>query len=436
MPDDRVIVVGTTSDYISLLSQRYPDRILFVTDTAERKKWPLAAPAQAAEIVCDLLVSDEAIEAVKNHLEQAGYRAGGIVSFDCESMSLAARLAEALALPYPSPAAIVNARSKFLSKQLWQEAGVPCPKVALVHHLPDLLAFFEETKHPVVVKPLTGSGSELVFACESKQDCIWAHRSVASRLAHHPNTRMYLANGAAAEAIDPRKVYSVEELIQGREYSCDFIMEENRFEIIRIAQKIPAPDRPLGTIMAYVLPGVLPGEMNFEDFRQQIYLAAKALGLTRAMGMVDFIVRRNVAYLLEMTPRPGGDCLPELMRRSSGFDILGSALDFSENKPVVIPDRSQWKRLVGLRLFAAQNGTIKNIDTSAIQNDSRVLSCQLKIGPGHEVILPPDDYDSQLLGTIIFEPTRAFKIKAECLEIAGLLKLDMETPSWAIPKTS
>ena len=84
MPDSRVIVVGTTSDYITLLSQRYPDRIVFVTDTAERKKWPLAAPVGADELVCDLLSTDDVIAVVQDYFESTGRRASGIVATCCE----------------------------------------------------------------------------------------------------------------------------------------------------------------------------------------------------------------------------------------------------------------------------------------------------------------------------------------------------------------
>jgi len=436
MSSTRVIVVGTTSDYISLLSRRYPDRILFITDTAEREKWPDIGLEEGAELLCDLTAFENILKALTDHNQRHDFVISGIVSFDCESMALAAYLAEAMSLPYSNPEAISNSRSKFISKQLWQAAGVTCPAVSLVNNISDVIGFFEQVKHAVVLKPLTGSGSELVFSCESKQDCLWAHRQLASHLAHHPNVRMYASGNGPSEKIDPRKVYIVEEMIQGREYSCDFVMDEDRFEIIRIAQKIHAPDRPLGIIMAYVLPGILPGEMDYEAFRRQLHQAALALGLKRTLGMVDFIVRRNEAYLLEMTPRPGGDCIPELMYRSSGFDILGAALDFAEGKPISLPDPTRWKRLVGLRLFADREGVIKSIDDEAILKDGRVLLSQLKVGPGHEVILPPDNYDSQLLGTVIFKPTRTFNIKTECLEIAGLLKLVMETPKWAISNIS
>jgi hypothetical protein len=36
MPDKRLLVVGTTSDYIDHICTRYPGRALFVTDPAER----------------------------------------------------------------------------------------------------------------------------------------------------------------------------------------------------------------------------------------------------------------------------------------------------------------------------------------------------------------------------------------------------------------
>ena len=40
----------------------------------------------------------------------------------------------------------------------------------------------------------------------------------------------------------------------------------------------------------------------------QLKSAAQAVGLTRALCMVDFILQANELVFLEIAPRPGGDC--------------------------------------------------------------------------------------------------------------------------------
>ncbi|MBI9091692.1 MAG: hypothetical protein JEZ12_20985 [Desulfobacterium sp.] len=46
--------------------------------------------------------------------------------------------------------------------------------------------------------------------------------------------------------------------------------------------------------------------------------------------MVDFIIRNHQPVLIEMPPRPGGDCLPFLLLEAVDLDIIRLALDFYE----------------------------------------------------------------------------------------------------------
>jgi biotin carboxylase len=181
-----------------------------------------------------------------------------------------------------------------------------------------------------------------------------------------------------------------------------------------------------GTTLAYVLPSRLPGPLRIDPFRLQLRNAARALGLNRAVCMVDFIMHEGGAYLLEMTPRPGGDCLPQTIFQSCGLDMLGLALDFAEGKPIVLPVASSWIRLVGLRLMAKKSGMIKNIDDRELRQDSRVKELRLKRRPGQRVVLPPDDYESRLLGHVIFKPATPQSIKTECDELESKLTLEIE----------
>jgi biotin carboxylase len=432
----RVVVVGTTADYIDIIRRRFPQRAVFVTDPAIRAGAKEPPPADGEELPCDLAQPKAAVAALQAHLDQWHVQPSGVVCYDCESMSLAAHMAEVFSLPYPSLHAIATCRDKFRSKRLWREAGVACPDVELIRTLPEGVAFLERSGRPAVLKPLTGSGSEFVFLCHDKYEFLGAFRRISTGLAAHPNIRMYSRDESNGDTADPRHVFAIEEYIRGREYSCDLILDGDRLEIIRIAKKIPAPDSPLGTILAYAVPAALPGGFDRDLLHRQLLTAAHALGLTRAICMVDFIIAKDRAYLLELTPRPGGDCLPDLIHFSSGLDMIGAALDFAEGRPVTIPDPPRWESLVGVRLFASQPGVITAIDTDKLRADPRVLQCYLKRSPGHEVILPPDDYDSRLIGHVIFRPDPTPAIESQCKIIAAGLRLEMKAPSWMTPTVS
>ena len=237
---------------------------------------------------------------------------------------------------------------------------------------------------------------------------------------------MYRPGENGFTKMDSRREFVVETFIEGREYSCDVIINGDHLQIVRIAEKMPALDQTIGTTLAYMVPGQLPAGLDQLMFQRQLATAAHTLGIQRGLCMVDFIVSDCTPYFLELTPRPGGDCLPWLIRESCGLDMLGLALDFAAGIPIQLPQTSDWRRLVGVRFFAKTAGTIQSVDTSAIEQDGRIISYYLKARPGYRVSLPPEDYDSRILGHAVFEPHRNHSLLHQCRQIGAKLSVEME----------
>ena len=422
--DRRILVVGTTSDYVDLIREHHPGRALFLTDRRERARAREADPGPAAEVLCDLANAPAAHQALRERLAGGGVTLAGITCFDCESLPLAADLASAFGLDYASPGAVAACRSKFTCKQRWQRAGVPCPDAGLVRSEEEALIFWNRAGGDVVLKPLTGCGSALTFRCRTEKDCREACRALRAGLASPPDSRLYAT--ADASAADPRRVFAIEEFVAGPEFSCDFTCEDGRVEILRLASKVPAAEASFGTTLAYLLPARLPGGMDDDAFRRQLGDAARAVGLRRSIAMVDFIVKNGRALMIEIAPRPGGDCLPPLFRHSSGMDMLGLTLDFAEGRDLSLVPPSEWTRLVGLRLLAKRAGVIRTIDAGPLARDARVRDVHLKVERGHRVTLPPDDYDSRVLGHVVFDADPDCPIEDACRDMAAGLRVTME----------
>ncbi|HOP47744.1 MAG TPA: ATP-grasp domain-containing protein [Desulfobacteraceae bacterium] len=415
----RVLVVGTTTDYIDWIRKGNPKRAIFLTDRLIRQKGAEPCPSPEEEILCDLSDYNQSIQAVKKHIARNGFSINGIACFDCESMELSSFLAQYLELSYPDIETIRNCRDKYVSKVRWTENGLKSPAARLIKSREEASAFFRDIKGPCVLKPLSGSGSELVFCCTDEKSCEKVFNIIDSGIRERQANRMY-------HLPDPEQAKVIaEELIEGIEFSCDFMIEDNSLEVIRLTRKIHSPAGPLGTIRGYVLTDSLPDGIEEDHFLHILHKAASSLGVCRAICMLDFVARGHEIILLELTPRPGGDCLPFLLRRAWDFDILTSALDFAQKRRLRFSKPKNVESYIGLRLHAYHGGILERIDTERLRQDARVCEIFLTRGPGHLIRMPPEDYDSWLLGHVIFKPYYEPDFETQCNQLSDSLRVEI-----------
>ncbi len=418
----KVLVVGTTSDYIQWIRESCPGRALFLTDPKIRAQAQEETPCPAEEILCRLNDVAEVKQALDLHLDQWDQEITGVACFDCESMETASGMAAHLGLDYPGLGAIRNSRDKYISKQIWQENGIACPRSMPVSSVDDLLGFMETIQTGLVLKPFFGSGSELIFRCTTLKECEQGFKILSEGLAERSLRPLFQKKSSHGHLM------LAEELIEGIEFSCDFIVENGSVSIIRMTRKIPAVDRPFGSILGYVIPSSLPRGADLHPLEQTLLKGATSLGIYRGICMVDFMVREGQPLLIEMTPRPGGDCLPFLLLEAGNLDILSLALDFAEKKPVVLERPDLFKPHMGIRILARTNGVLKKIDSRELCLDPRIRSLHFIRKPGHRITLPPEDYDSWLLGHMIIQIDPEESPEDQSLLLANRLSVEIETP--------
>lgn len=390
MTNSRILVVGTTADYIEYLYTRFQNQLLFITDFKERVDSERISPDITSEVLCELSNITNTALSLGDHIKQYDLKVSGVVCFDCESLNLAAKLADIYNLKFTSAGSVDICRSKYISHLIWDTKNVCTPKSIIVETAGDLIKA-EEITLPLVIKPTTGSGSELIFKVDTLDELENAYNFISQKLIDHSNIRMYKPNGTTSPAC------SVEEFITGREYSCDFIIENNRITIIRTSEKLISNDKSFATAAAYITPANLPFEVDY--LKEELLKAAKALGVNNTPVMCDFIVHNNKAYFIEMTPRIGGDCLPFSVKYSIGKDTRDIAIDYAKD---ILPEYvNSPKKIMGIRIIAEKNGIFETVDTSRLNNDKSVLEISINVSSGHNIIMPPDNYDSRILGHVI-----------------------------------
>jgi hypothetical protein len=266
------------------------------------------------------------------------------------------------------------------------------------------------------MKPLSGSGSELVFRVDNDSDCRISLGKIIAGIKARRTAPLYRSCEEGRESV------LMEEWVEGDEFSCDFLVEMGRVRVIRLARKYLRRNGPSGIIEAYELAPNRPDACRDSRLAPWLLRAASSLGIDRAICMADFIVRGDQPVFLELTPRCGGDCLPSLLRTACEFDVLGLAIRFARktvDEAVVRASEST----VALRLFADRAGTLEWADTTALTDDRRVLSVVLTQQPGDPVKLPPDDYDSWILGHAIYRPEPGRSVTEQNEELSSMFRV-------------
>ena len=96
----------------------------------------------------------------------ADFEIAGVTSSSEYYIESAAALARRLGLPAADPNAIRRCRDKGAQWQRLHEAGVPVPRSRCADNPAEAVAAAEQLGWPVVVKPVSGSGSVGVRCCE------------------------------------------------------------------------------------------------------------------------------------------------------------------------------------------------------------------------------------------------------------------------------
>jgi biotin carboxylase len=133
-------------------------------------------------------------------------------------MILAARLRERLGLPGANVEQTLRFRDKELMKQALDRAGLRTPRHVRAHSVSACWEAAEQLGFPLILKPIAGAGSADTYRVNDADEL----RAVLPRLLHVPDV-------------------SVEEFIDGEEYTFDTITVDGRIAYYNIAWYRPRP---------------------------------------------------------------------------------------------------------------------------------------------------------------------------------------------------
>jgi biotin carboxylase len=424
MDSRAILVVGTTPDYVAGLYRDRAKPLLFLT--AERFR---GNPRLRGIPPSDILFSpfedfEETLQKVLALLVERKHGLSGVACFDCESLLMAARLASQLNLPSPSWQAIARSRNKFEARRTWTAMGINSPYASLVSNFQETLHFFRSHGEDIVLKPVSGSGSELLFHCMGEDELRRAVEILEKELPLRSANPLFapFPGPLRENNIDPCRNWIAEEFVSGEEFSCDFIYQDEEIVLIRETGKVKATDKPFGSVLAYTFPPMYPENFRKERLLEILKTAVRSLDFDWGFFMADYVVREGFPVLIELTPRPGGDSIPDLVKIAAGRDTLRLYLDFVTGA-FTLPETTAMRpeSFASINLFAPKEGEILKLDGSKIRRLSHVKALIFKKTEGERVILPPKDYDNRLLGYCIVALEPGAHLVEECRRLEDLL---------------
>ena len=225
-------------------------------------------------------------------------------------------VAENMGLPGKNYQAAVLANNKYLMRNALVEAGIPCPKYIMINsnelEVGDKLSLISSLSYPLIIKPSDRSGSLGVTKVESSSELLLAIK----------------------KAIDMsfKKEAMIEEYIEGREISVEFISYNNKHYPLQITDK-----QTTGAPHFVELAHHQPSDLQPEQWKEVYELTEKALtglGLSNGASHSEYKISDDGRiFVIEIGGRMGGDFIgSDLVSLSTGYDFVKGVIDVALGK--------------------------------------------------------------------------------------------------------
>ena len=235
----------------------------------------------------------------------------GIISFSLESaLPTVVYVAQKLGLVSNSEESIELTQSKFAQRQALEKAGIPVPKYFLVETADDLAKV--QCRFPVIVKPVDSGGSQGICKVEKVQDLAEAYHYAISY-------------SRTSKAI-------IEEYIDGREFSVEFISHQGKHYFLQITDKVTS-GAPRFVEMQHHQPADIPASV-WDRIKTMVEDALTALKIENSASHTEIKWNSNdELFIIETGARMGGDYISsDLVRLSTGYDFVEGAIKLAVGK--------------------------------------------------------------------------------------------------------
>jgi biotin carboxylase len=343
------------------------------------------------------------------------------------SMVATTRAAELLGVARTPAHVYAAVRNKYAARQALAAAGVPNPRFALLERPQDAPAVAAHVGLPAVVKPMNGSGSNLIRVVHSADELARAYQVLAERL---PGSMGGLYD-TLVDGVDPTRTFLVEGRLDGPEYCLDVVIRDGEVEPLKLVSK-PFMDESFLENVFVCPPFDLPA-CKAEALRASVESAVRALGLDNTVAHVEMIDDATIGpAIIEVNMgRPGGGLVSALNELTSGIDLFAECLAATIGDPR--PARTPPKITIPLSymvIFGTGSGRLVKVHgLDEVAKLPEVLQVVPTILPGqilsedYEILavnlLVAGFFDVEELAMIYEEATKLIRLETAPVEVIG-----------------
>ena len=294
---------------------------------------------------------EKEIDGIATCCLDAGVRALG---YTCEQMGLIG----------PSAKSADISNDKFKMKEAFMAGGVRCARHICIHSLEELEEALEKLEFPVVLKAVDLMGSRGIFRCNTREETFFYYNKTMEAT---------------------RKDYClVEEFIEGQVLGCEAMIQNGRL-LYCLPNNIEAFQSYVPTPIGHSVPYKKQNELG-REVEDQVKLAIRATGLDNCPVNCDLIEKNGKIYVIEITGRAGGTCLPEMVSIYYGINYYEAIVRLALGMDVqeMFRDKISGTANLSRTLLSDKDGIVKAIH-NANKPAADIVDLSFNIVPGDEV---------------------------------------------------
>jgi biotin carboxylase len=306
---DRILLILPTTTYRAQAFMEAASSLNIEVVVGSEKRQALAGLVPGTTLDFDLHKSESALKKIVKYAREKPFKA--IIGVDEETVVLAAKASEALALPYNPLPAVRATRDKYEMRRKLARGGLSSPEAWLFSADQNLKEISKRVNYPCVLKPTFLSASRGVIRANDKREFVQAFSEIVDLLSDRKTARQ---GGESAKQI------LVEDYIQGNEVAVEGILLDRKLKLLALFDKPDPLQGPYFQETIYTTPSRLPSKLQ-EEIVNITQKAANAIGLHIGPLHAELRFNDSGIYPVEIAARSIGGCCSKLLRFNNGISL-------------------------------------------------------------------------------------------------------------------